>query len=273
MSGGGDPPVSTTQFRSAARPEASQQVHRSFGKVIEQHIGLVLAGVALLTVVLKLRGVAHGDPTTIGAIVREQGYSGIVVASVLSGTAAMGYGAIYFAVTQLGQAFTERDPIALPLIWFGCTVLVLGAIAPWRQLLVLVGGAVIWLVIAGPTRWWDNRRGRPVRAGGFGPPSRAGFAALAAGLGLFVWGAVAFSDRMWLPAEVVTVHDGSRIVGYVLADGDALVVLVHASRSVERLEPSQVADRQLCSVDRSDQRSVLNLLQEHARVQYPACPE
>ena len=96
------------------------------------------------------------------------------------------------------------------------------------------------------------------------PPFQRGFAHFAT----FLVAAAVFGGlsvpRPWVPAEHITLKDGSAQTGYILGtDNDRLTVLWATTRKVELIEPDNVVSRTICQ-ETGGYRTLLQVLGDSA---------
>lgn len=251
-------------------PTAAPSDAQGWLRFFVDHLGLMAAAVGLLTVIIKLVAVSHGDPVTIGAIIKAQGSADIVVASIVAGAANLFFIAIVFVVPNWGEAVRERDPLTVPTVNLVIGLSIVAVLAPARYLPLVALYLAYFAVTSSIWAWRDRRRGRPRSA-----IRRAGARSYLITLGMgavLMWVAIAASARMWLPPERFQLRGGDELVGYALAeDSQSVTVLAERDRSVRRVASASVSERSYCRLGDDDPRTLLNLALGHDEPEYQSC--
>lgn len=258
---------------SETRPEPKAPHHRrrSVLEVIEAHVGVAIGAIAVATVVLKLLAVSHGDPNSLGAILRYEGGPDLVLAAILSGAPNLLWLAVVWAIPHFGEAVRERDPLVVPSVNLLLVLILLAALVPARLLGIVGYYTVFWILSS--TLWarWNEKRGKRSRQGGIGAASPQAYAVVFIFTGLFAWIVVAGSARMWLPLEEINRGAPKPIVGYVLdASEQALVILQERTRTVARVPLSSIKTRDFCQ-PADDPRTLVGRVLGYEKPKYPRC--
>lgn len=271
-----DPFASAIEPNSSDTDRVSRAPNHRILSAIDRHSGIAAAAGAVLTTLLKLSSVAHGEAGVMGEILRRQGAADLVVATLVAGVPALGWLAIVWTLPQVSEAIAYRDPLALPLTGLGTTVVILAVFIParWFAVIALFGGT--YLVTSIGQRLLTSKRTlarRAVRANIPRPTkSRAVSILICFSVGI-AWLILVFNDQMWLPAEQISLSSGEIVVGYVLnPDGNDLVLLRDQPRDLVRLNGTAIAARGFCRIDDRDPRSLVNLLLRQERPKAPECP-
>lgn len=242
------------------------------GSLVDAHLGVVSAGIGLMTIVVKLMAASHGDVATIGAILQFQGSGDVIVSSVVVAAANFAFVASIFAIPQWGEAVRERDPLTVPTVNLVASLVVVAVLAP-AQHLPLLGIYIAWFGVTS-TIWAARARRKGTRKlfGGIGEPSRRSYG-LILGMGLsLLWIVTAGNARMWLPPERFELQGRGDMVGYALAsDDESVTVLREADRAIERVQATRIERRTFCRIEDEDPRTLMNLILGHDRPRYPLC--
>lgn len=238
--------------------------------VVDKHLSVLLAAIGIVTAVVKLLSVSHGDPNTIGEILRSVPLADLALGTIISGAPNMVWLVLVWAMPQFGAAVRERDPLLIPTAMLLVTLLLVVVLVPMRLLVPVAIYLGFWTVSSIVWATAAKTKGKRKLAGGGGPPTPSKFLVATAFGAVIGWGVLAGSSAMWLPVETITTKSDAPTVGYVLNDDGAIIVMRSKDRGVARIESSDVASRFPCS-DGSDPRTLLNRIVGHEKAKYERC--
>jgi hypothetical protein len=228
-----------------------------------EHFSLLVTGAAFSVFVLRLLAMAHGDPETAAAIVHTTGPANALFGiAVQDGALVVVAGAWVTIVVR----FTQRPDRRLSWLFVGELATVIGAAAAVGPIVGAVGMVtftVIWLVANAGAQ----------RGQGLDRVMLAIFVWTVGTMGALVVATGFVNDQMWLPPERLTMDPSTKVVGYVLdRDESELVVLDDHSRTVRRIDATDVSDRTICRKHDADTWSTRSLLAVfRTRPDYPRC--
>jgi len=244
---------------------------------LRDHLGLAIAGALVVTALIKIWSVAHGDRDTMVALFASQGTLNVAFAALVAGLPSLGYLPL---LTYAGvmEAVREGDRLHEPIVTFGLALGLAFATVPasvfWANI-VIAAIAIASSVLIVLMRRRLTRRGLPARKLPFmlrasefprNTPILLGVALVA----VLSWMWIIAQDSPWLPSERITEATGVSVVGYVLSsDSDWVTIMEAARRKVIILPTSVVKSREPCAV--SAKRSMLSTILFPAPPAYPPC--
>ena len=272
----------------------SSTTNSGWRRLIEGHVPLLATAAMFSFVVLKVLGVANGEPETALAIVSSAGVAqiaiGVIVASYGLFVLMLVYWAVYWGVTAACReasnaaatndteptdttkpgrwACARRPSIRPPIVVVAVAAVALAAL---DSVLLGVGALVLSVVvIVGGSCFLTarNERWRTSARVVFFIVGVVGFVAFA-GLG-----------GLWLPTEIITTHENAsdtptQLEGYVLSESaDWMSVLSEAERVVLRVELDSVTARKVCTKSRGEVfgRSIVEIV-GHDSTPAPLCSD
>lgn len=226
----------------------------------------LLAALGVFLVALaKLLVVAHGNETTFLALLGHSDTATVAAVAVLvaaPGAAGVCAGAGVVLLGSVSRTDRRRGWGLLGVAAVTAVVLVPAATA-------LIGAAVIGScagiahVLRRRTRWASNEASSSA-------VGASRWLTMCAGVIAFVL----IQDDPWLPAESVTVRGGRPIVGYVVAESPAeLLVLLESDRNVVRVERSRATSRRYCTVHGPFESASVAAWVAGASRPYPECDD
>lgn len=247
-------------------------------KFLNNHLALMTSAVAAVTIVLKIWTVAHGNLTGIAALVSAGGLTS-VLGALLAGLPALGTACLLAALVFLPEAIREGDHLRGPLIGTGVALTVGFFLAPEAWFLIglalFVGMTLSSLLAVGVREAWSKRSRRklPFFLRKSDQPQRISAGSTFLLIALLGWGAVASSDRPWLPPEEIRTTTAKTITGYVIDSSSGLLLMREHDRSILRIPDREVARRTVCGTDASSPRSLASRILWSEEVSYPRCTE
>jgi len=239
-----------------------------------EHLALWLSLLSATTVVVKVWDVAHGNTTTIAALVGQQGALTVVGQAFVVALPGIAAWLPLWTGTHIAEAVREGDDLREPIFTVVASVILGAMLAPLRWFLL----GLLWIAVMNGVVFFSTvlprllRGQRPVVPPRTGRRVRVIFGLLFIAV-IFALGA-SFSDTPWLPAEKIAVPgtaNGS-VIGYVISsDEEWTRVMRERDRVVVTLPRASVVSRDICTTDAEDQRSLLAHVFGWRRVSYPAC--
>jgi hypothetical protein len=238
----------------------------------------MLSTIVAITIIAKIWSVAHGGMPTITAIVASGALTSLLGA-LLSGLPLLGGVPLIIAASMLAEAIRERDNWRGPAIATGVALVVAVVLAPVAWLTVgltlLIVTCALSLLTIGLRRAWTAKSKTPpflIRKSQL--PQAVPPALALALLAVVAWGAVASSDRPWMPVENISTMKNGTLAGFVIDDGgSSTLILKDGDRSVLRIPTDEVTNRVICTPDHDDERSLVGRLVWQNSPQYPLCNE
>lgn len=227
---------------SAAGAERIRRTSADMVQRLVNHPSLLAAVAFSAFVTLRLMQAAHGNTETAYELLR-----GGTASVVLAALAELGPPLLLYATSLTIALRVTSGNWYLPG-WFvvPCFLLTLATATIITVSFVTVVAIVGTILV---------RRARR-RGGSVGSSSSLELGLLTIGglvIGLIALGYLIIDDTVWLPAEVITLDDGSQLVGYPRTDGDWLRLIRDDNRAVELFPLSSVKERAVCS--RSDEET------------------
>jgi hypothetical protein len=207
-------------------------------RFILEHPALVLGGVPLTLTMIRLLLVSQGDDAALAVLAQSLNVTTILVITLTTSLPPLLLALGLLVAQGEGARLLPDMPPARRrsyfVVAFSYTFLLLLFVS-WRM-------AVIWLVASAAIvglgllfRWLWHRRGETSRQPLVEPVALV----VPVVLSLALMGP-------WLPAERITLSNGSVRVGYVVAVGDPMTVLWREG-GVVYLRPKDLKDRQICA--------------------------
>jgi hypothetical protein len=229
----------------------------------QRHATVFISLVPIVIVILRIARVSNFESTTARGVLESLSLVQIVAGRLLPLVPT----ALFISALALSVfAFRERTPLArasrvvAPLVALLCVVLF-----PWGILALLVAVTLVVVAIE-----WALARHRSTRF--LASFSLNWFVAVGV---LLIVGQLFVYGTMWLPAERIHRRGGATTVGYVLDSGIVwTTVLVDSNRTIRRFPTDSVQRRVVCQLKDSDidgEESLLDLLLNRRRQQYPQC--
>jgi hypothetical protein len=243
------------------------------------NLAWLVAASAVVLAIVKVSRVAHLNPATAVAIVNASGPVQValgVLTSAAGGAAVATFGlAAFFAWGRLRSGVNVGAAI-VALAAGLVAVVQLVALIPALAFGVIGLGVV---VITGLfKRGQEGAAAGSVRSAPQRPiwqRQTLGFVALVVAWVLLALGAaLGVDDKMWLPAERVTLASGQRMTAYVVSTSDQWTTLLRdRDRAILFVRPTEIRSRALCSISkRRSERSIAAVIGgDSGSAKYPPC--
>lgn len=253
--------------------DTDQTNRRRFGRSLDwldgpvgDHLGLLVSGGVFLLISVQILAVAGFDVTTALAVIQAGGAANIALGTALASAPLVATFVLSYGVTRYATG-SGADPDRYwrwaPFISVGilCTFLV-----QWTVLAMMV----VWIALHRLGVYWRKKHRRP-------PDSSPGRYPLSSAerrawrlLPLAVF--IPTLATSWMPAEHLSLKDGTSLSGYVVSVSEGELTMVQFDpKKFVRIAAASVSSRQVCSESSSFwSASVVDLLKEPV---YKECPE
>lgn len=208
---------------------------------VADHLSLLVGGVPLALAVVRLTAVSQGDMAVMVALVQNLNLATILVFAVTTSVSSL----LFLLLLMLAAGGSDRIPAAVlrlrPAFAMACIYLLVYVVffVSWGTGLTYVGGGIAMVAIGLSFRRLERARGSEPTA------------AIATGSVLVVAVVALFNASPWLPADRITLQDGTVRVGYVLNPSDpnpsAPMTILWRQGGLVYLSPNEIKDRQPCN--------------------------
>ena len=269
-------PDGATASATASRgPSRNQRI----AKVLSEHLGIVLSLLVLLLTSIKIFVFSHGDPTTVAAVVGQQGISGVLAAATVATLPTLAVFIGFAGIFDLAEAIREQDRLRGPVTSFVFSAAVAVVFAGSKTFWILAAYAaamIAYSVVAVLWRSWAASRQTLVpwviRKSSVTQQSRSGVLLVSITL-LLVVVLGTFTDTSWLPRERLMFEGKPPLIGYVLSDDGAFLHIVDsADRRPTMVLTTDVKGRDYCDPFEGPSQSVVaELIWRDRNVHAVAC--